>query len=455
MGRGWSPHRWSPAPVRPYSQNQIVVDGVRGFFDTQTAIDAAESAVILGPGKYPGVTITNPSVSVYGSGYATEIDGGDGFGIEILDDNVDVQNLSATSDGSDIVRISEGAENTTLSNLHLSDSTGGGVEVRSGIDTRIDNLSLSGVTSGIFIRAPARQTMVSNCVVREPNGGGIYDRGQVSKIQQCQVTEAHATGILSSGNDSNIGHNTVLRSWDNGIEVSGSNQVLTDNRVSESGGTNIHDTNASGLTRGENNAFDLLILNIDDFEDLEIPEWSGDTAYYEPTSTAAYGDHAIRKTSNADKTIYSTTGLDNYPGYPSKSRAYIYPENLESIAAPLFAFADVNNYLQATLRVDQGAGTFELEEISGGADTSLDAVTLSYSAGRWYELQIIRDDGSYGRIANTHELILSEYNPSNDTRTQVATVSAEPSTTFQQNSGIGLKTTGLQHATYDWLHLRQ
>lgn len=175
---------------------------------------------------------------------------------------------------------------------------------------------------------------------------------------------------------------------------------------------------------------------IDDFEDGDIAEYSGDTADFNvQTTTIKKGAYAL-ESSGLDSSIYSTAGLGAYPSQGDTFRCYIYPNQAGAGVGEIwFATTDSNNTYFAAM--NNGTSNFQIGKRDAGSKTNFASQSYNWNS-EWYEFEIEwLSDGTINATAY------------DSAGTQVASLSATDATFT--GGGIGFLDFS---AAYYWDHYR-
>lgn len=133
---------------------------------------------------------------------------------------------------------------------------------------------------------------------------------------------------------------------------------------------------------------------VDDFEDGDIAEYSGDTTQFSTTTNDSYsGNNSLEQSADGSNyTITSSSGLDNYPTEGDKFRWFAKASigrNGGNKAKPKVQFlrADANNHYE--LQMNFTDGKFFLEKMESGAETTIaESNTFDTQASKWYQFDI-------------------------------------------------------------------
>lgn len=170
---------------------------------------------------------------------------------------------------------------------------------------------------------------------------------------------------------------------------------------------------------------------VDDFEDGDISEYSGDTGNYSvQTADVHGGNQALESTSTGTPffNIRSTSGLDNYPEAGDSFHWWVNSDTgdggTQARIAGKFGLQDASNYYD--VQFDFNNGNIAINERVSGSETQLGiAAGFTTTAGTWYKVGV--DWGDNGTItAIAYE---------SDGSTQMDSVTA--STNTYASGGIG------------------
>jgi hypothetical protein len=159
---------------------------------------------------------------------------------------------------------------------------------------------------------------------------------------------------------------------------------------------------------------------IDDFEDADITEYTGDKNSYTTQTSRVFEKTTALKMGNDDGAghqIFSTSGLPRYPSAGDTFAFRTYIENSISEMAMLFGVQDSSNYYRA--RVIKSANEIAIGKVVGGSSTNLDFAAASIPTGEWIrgivewtnsnELRLTLNDESGTKIAETALVTDSEF----------------------------------------------
>lgn len=135
-------------------------------------------------------------------------------------------------------------------------------------------------------------------------------------------------------------------------------------------------TDAAGIT------FPIVI---DDFEDGDVAEYSGDTgAVTVQTTTVKSGEDAAEISAGQNE-IRSFSGLNDYP---EQGDVFAFNHHFGDGAIPRFLFGvqDADNYYRVEL--DSSASEMRLVKRDGGAETVLDSTAIAFDLNAWVETSV-------------------------------------------------------------------
>lgn len=138
-------------------------------------------------------------------------------------------------------------------------------------------------------------------------------------------------------------------------------------------------------------------LTVDDYERTALDYYDGDTADYAiiDESTVSFdapsGTRMLELSDASTPTIYSTTGL---PNYPSKGQRWQFQiRNPSDSQSHLFALdGTADNGFVLRWRSDN----FRLLDLESGSTSYLTDADLSLNQDTWYTVTLTWDDGSFG-----------------------------------------------------------
>lgn len=154
------------------------------------------------------------------------------------------------------------------------------------------------------------------------------------------------------------------------------------------------------------------INTVDSFEDGNLDEYQGDgdiggryTVVDESSLafSALDGTQLLEIGTGDTGRIYSKP-IDGLPNYFEKGQEITFGVRQQGGLGDdfrfLFGYVDTDNYWDTVMTFDAtGDGSFEAHELTGGGGGNyerVDSATVSYSQNSWYELSILRDDGTNG-----------------------------------------------------------
>lgn len=190
-----------------------------------------------------------------------------------------------------------------------------------------------------------------------------------------------------------------------------------------------YDLAANGVYGQSNGRYvDTLVAFVDDFEDQDLTEYSGDTgsfSFTSDTSKVTEGTYALNDTGSTSHLITSSSGLDNYPSRGDKWRADVYIGNGGNERLQLiFHRQDSNNYYWAFLEADDG--TLKLRKTESGSSSDLASTTFSYSGSTIYQVEVDTTDTA------GHDIVLTLYDEGGS---QLTSITGNDSTL--DSGGIG------------------
>jgi len=160
---------------------------------------------------------------------------------------------------------------------------------------------------------------------------------------------------------------------------------------------------------------------IDDFEDEDIGEYSGDTSGASirnyPTQS---GDASLSMKSDGStpKNIVSTSGLNYYPETGDTYAYWAYVSNADNRAVHYFGASDIDNAYRVDL--NPAEDRVRVSVVDSGNTTTLGEISASVSTNVWYEIEVdwgssggftvelFEDDGtSLGTFTTTDDTYLS------------------------------------------------
>lgn len=133
---------------------------------------------------------------------------------------------------------------------------------------------------------------------------------------------------------------------------------------------------------------------VDDFEDGDIAEYSGDTANFGVvTSPTKNGSYALEYTGTTNNGAITDTNDLTHPGQGDTFRINIRTTSVsEGVAEVLWAVQSETGASGLdcySARGNFAGGDFELNKYSsGGRSTLAEDTTVSYSTGVWYEIEV-------------------------------------------------------------------
>jgi hypothetical protein len=128
---------------------------------------------------------------------------------------------------------------------------------------------------------------------------------------------------------------------------------------------------------------------IDDFEDEDIGEYSGDTSGASIRSYPVQNGAAslsIKSDGSTPRNIVSTSGLNYYPESGDKYRYWAYVSVPDNRAVHYFGASDADNAYRIDL--NPAEDRVRVSVVDGGDTTELGEISASVSTGVWYEIQV-------------------------------------------------------------------
>jgi hypothetical protein len=197
------------------AEGKALADSGEVFDSIQAAVNAANSYVRVGPGRFnESVVINIPGFSLVGSGERTVI--------------------TSKSGGNPIAVASS---NVSISNLSVKDTESGlgGIFIQSTTDVSIVNITTSG-TDGDAITMNADDSIIANCRCDER----INTQAFRSIITNNTIIDSTTIGInTGNGDDCVVSNNIVRGSSRDGINSSSNDGIVLSNRVKGSGSRGI------------------------------------------------------------------------------------------------------------------------------------------------------------------------------------------------------------------------
>lgn len=176
---------------------------------------------------------------------------------------------------------------------------------------------------------------------------------------------------------------------------------------------------------------------VDDFEDGNLNEYSGDTGDYVITTNNPWnGTNRLeleRDGSNVFSDIESTSGLNAYPSKGTKWTVFVLctvdpSDNMFS--RTLFGLIDNSNAFQ--VQVGWHNDTFGISSRGGGSLSESTTASSALSSNTWHRIEVTWDDGTLGGSDNDITAELFE----EDSETALASVSGNESE-YADETGIG------------------
>lgn len=140
---------------------------------------------------------------------------------------------------------------------------------------------------------------------------------------------------------------------------------------------------------------------IDDFEDQDLSEYTGDTGAFSFTTTASQGMYALDSgQSGTGQEIVSTSGL---PAYPTRGDIFqfdVRPVDSTEVCSVFFFLEDSNN--KYWLRMEPADDELRLRNIVSGSSSTLDSnFDISYSIDDWNTIEVDTSDTTNNTITAT------------------------------------------------------
>ena len=184
---------------------------------------------------------------------------------------------------------------------------------------------------------------------------------------------------------------------------------------------------------------------VDNFEDANISEYTGDTASFSTTTTNVIeGTYALEANSPADNDrITSESGLNNYPSKGDIFSAVVRDPGIWPIL--LYGWGGESGY---GIRLPTSSNEFNIFRFDDSkTPTTLNTVSATLSENVYYEVEIEWHDGTGAEADNTHVVNLYDIddtsNPPFDRISKIATGTVTDST-YSANTGVGV---GLRFAS--------
>lgn len=182
--------------------------------------------------------------------------------------------------------------------------------------------------------------------------------------------------------------------------AAGDNLVVGSQHSTDTEFTNGNLTNLTVEGSGESASVVLPTKNIvDNFEDGDIAEYSGDTGQFgNTTNVVKDGSYALKGTTSGNPYgISSTSGLSNYPQAGDKFSTWMRVASSSSGAQPEIQYAaqsetDLPNGYRVEL--DVANDEIKLKRVDSNGATTLDNASVTLSEDTWYRVEV--DWGSDG-----------------------------------------------------------
>jgi len=183
---------------------------------------------------------------------------------------------------------------------------------------------------------------------------------------------------------------------------------------------------------------------VDDFEDDDLAEYTGDTGNFTiTTSDAVEGSYALAvDTSSGTDIIRSASGLDYYPTKGDRFSFLVRDEGDNTL--PEIGFAANANYDGYVIGLYPSKNEVRIRKLSGGSASDLASSSATLSLATWYGVEVQWHDGSGSQPDNTIEATVYEVDTTADLSAELghgktkATVSAQDSE-YASNSDILIK----------------
>lgn len=208
------------------------------------------------------------------------------------------------------------------------------------------------------------------------------------------------------------------------------------------------------LSAGIINAAGVAV--IDNFDDGLDAAWTGETGSFGQDTTTVYeGAGSVTTTGASDLLDIRATpadGLPNYFAHGDRMRVYTRysgSSTTNDFHYIYFSFADSSNWWRIELRFD--ADSLDLTLNDGNTASEEGSVTATFPFQTWLEVQITRDDGSWGGTANDITIVVTDTSDG----TEVASLTTNNST-HQSNDGLGHRVQQIDNPTNaDYQHTVQ
>ena len=170
---------------------------------------------------------------------------------------------------------------------------------------------------------------------------------------------------------------------------------------------------------------------IDDFEDNDISEYSGDTGQFSTqTGTVESGTYALETTGSGYDTMFSTSGLDTYPQQGDTFEYYFRFGSAGSEGGMAFAY-DGSGQEYYRIYVSDGQ-KFEINKWVAGSDSTIAGGASQLSSdngtGEWFRAEVEWNDGDSDIVAHIYD--------STDTEVGGSPITASGETDYN-HTGIG------------------
>jgi len=130
---------------------------------------------------------------------------------------------------------------------------------------------------------------------------------------------------------------------------------------------------------------------VDDFEDGDVAEYSGDTGSFDVTSNRVQnGSLSLETTTAGNISMTSTSGLDRYPEAGDTFRVWWQPEEGDTSTDDRLFFASQSTSVDNNYRVHlyPQQNEFAFAKFEGGSQTRLAVSNQSYTDNTWYEVEV-------------------------------------------------------------------
>lgn len=150
---------------------------------------------------------------------------------------------------------------------------------------------------------------------------------------------------------------------------------------------------------------------IDSYEDGNLTEYDRTDEFdvFAPSGFSAVDEANVLRNHAGQgySKTYSTSGLPAYFSKGQRAHAYARASDVDGSLRVLFGVADSNNNYAAQLLF--GSQAIVLSVLDNGAYSTMASASASLSADQWYELDIVRDDGTLGGSDNDIGLMISTH----------------------------------------------